>query len=148
MSLTATPRDSLPCWGTTIATAGRAPRRQGAVIVVLPGTSLEGPGRCPLPARPCPAARSGSAHRSPQRPEEHLQVCRQLGRGLHRREVLAARELGPVRAGRRGDHLAYRLVGAEDREALRYGRRRAPVGRVRLLVKGVRGGGAGASEPV
>jgi len=44
--------------------------------------------------------------------------------------------------------LAYRLVGAEDREALRYGRRRAPVGRVRLLVQGVRGGGAGAAEPV
>src|SRR5689334_2945486 len=84
----------------------------------------------------------------PQWPEERLQVRGQLGWGLYRGEVLSALELGPVRPGRRGDQLADGLVGAEDREALRHGRRRSPVGRMRLLVQGVRGGGAGAGEPV
>src|SRR5919198_954019 len=57
-------------------------------------------------------------------------------------------ELGPMRVGRRRDQPADRLVRAEDREALRYARRRSPVRGVRLLVEGVRGGGAGAGEPV
>src|SRR5260370_20381656 len=57
-------------------------------------------------------------------------------------------KLGPVRADRGGDQLAHRLVGAEDCKALRYGRRRAPIRGVRLLVQGVRGGGARAGEPI
>ena len=53
-----------------------------------------------------------------------------------------------MRAGRRGHELADRLVGAEDRKAPRISGRGAPVGGVGLLVEGVRGGGAGAGEPV
>jgi hypothetical protein len=74
----------------------------------------------------CRRVHSPTYGRSWQRPEEGLQVRRQLSGGLHRREVLAALELGPVRVGGRGDQLAYRLVGAKDRETLRYSWRRAP----------------------
>ncbi len=89
--------------------------RIGVIIAFTVGTALHEqrqPPRCPgLP---------GSGHRSLQWPEERPQVRGQLGWGLHRGEVHAALELGPVRAGRRGDQLADRLVGAEDREALRH----------------------------
>lgn len=52
----------------------------------------------------------GSGRRLLQRREECLQVRGELGGGLHRREVLAALELAPVRAVWRGNQFAYGLV--------------------------------------